>query len=234
MNKKDKPFNNPFVEPFKLLKKQLKAKTSKAEAVRKPIQQSQPAASDSNQVVATDEALFASAVANVVPGGHDERGRLRPLNPHDRPASPPILSQDAEVLADLASLIDSSADFEVSDSQEFIEGCASDLDRRVLKRLRAGEYPLGDRLDLHGLTREKAHQEVVRFIEQARRDRLSCVLIVHGRGLRSSDHIPVLKGLLKQWLQQGRMAKSVLAFCSARPHDGGTGAVYVLLRRERS
>ena len=57
------------------------------------------------------------------------------------------------------------------------------------------------------------------------------MLIVHGRGLNSKDNIPVLKVAVKAWLERGRIGKSVLAFCTARPHDGGAGAVYVLLRR---
>ena len=58
-----------------------------------------------------------------------------------------------------------------------------------------------------------------------------CVLIVHGRGLNSPDQIPVLKESLRVWLGQKRTGKTVLAFATARPQDGGAGAVYVLLRR---
>jgi DNA-nicking Smr family endonuclease len=57
------------------------------------------------------------------------------------------------------------------------------------------------------------------------------VLVVHGRGLHSKDQIPILKESVQAWLSQGRLAKGVLAFSSARPADGGVGAVYVLLRR---
>jgi DNA-nicking Smr family endonuclease len=56
------------------------------------------------------------------------------------------------------------------------------------------------------------------------------VLIVHGRGLGSKDNIPVLKEKLQAWLTRGAIGRHVLAFTSARPWDGGTGAVYVLLR----
>ena len=57
------------------------------------------------------------------------------------------------------------------------------------------------------------------------------MLIVHGRGLHSKDQIPVLKDALRSWLERGPVARAVLAFTTARPHDGGAGAVYVLLRR---
>ena len=83
------------------------------------------------------------------------------------------------------------------------------------------------------MTRDVARQTVENFMLRARRENLRCVLIVHGRGLNSKDKIPVLKLLLHNWLERGRIARSVLAFCTARPHDGGAGAVYVLLRRSR-
>jgi DNA-nicking Smr family endonuclease len=57
------------------------------------------------------------------------------------------------------------------------------------------------------------------------------VLVVHGRGLHSKDQVPVLKEALKRWMATARFAEHVLAFATARPHDGGAGAVYVLLRR---
>ena len=105
------------------------------------------------------------------------------------------------------------------------------MDRRLLKRLRAGEYALQGHLDLHGLDRGEAKQKVVKFVEECRRAGQRCILIVHGRGLHSPDQIPVLKQRVQVWLSYGRLAKYVLAFCSARPEDGGAGAVYVLLRR---
>ena len=86
-------------------------------------------------------------------------------------------------------------------------------------------------VDLHGLTREEAHIRVETFLHESRTNDRRCVLIVHGRGLNSKDQIPVLKDAVRLWLARGRIAKSVLAFATARPTDGGAGAVYVLLRR---
>jgi DNA-nicking Smr family endonuclease len=65
------------------------------------------------------------------------------------------------------------------------------------------------------------------------RDGLRCVLIVHGKGMNSKDQTPVLKERLKTWLARGRVGGVVLAFSSARQVDGGAGALYVLLRRDR-
>ena len=71
---------------------------------------------------------------------------------------------------------------------------------------------------------------VARFIRDCHNNGLRCVLIVHGRGFGSKDNIPVLKNKLASWLTRGAIGKKVLAFTSAKPYDGGTGAVYVLLR----
>ena len=75
---------------------------------------------------------------------------------------------------------------------------------------------------------------VDRFLTDSVRAGLRCVLIVHGRGLNSKDQTPVLKERLKSWLARGRPARVVLAFTTARPCDGGAGALYVLLRRDRT
>ena len=69
------------------------------------------------------------------------------------------------------------------------------------------------------------------LLRQARAAGKRCVLIVHGRGLHSRDQLPVLKEALRGWLATHRLARHVLAFATARPADGGGGAVYVLLRR---
>ena len=58
------------------------------------------------------------------------------------------------------------------------------------------------------------------------------MLVVHGRGLHSKDQVPVLKESLKRWMRTDRFARHVLAFSTARPHDGGAGAVYVLLKKQ--
>jgi DNA-nicking Smr family endonuclease len=100
-----------------------------------------------------------------------------------------------------------------------------------VRRLRRGDYSVQGHLDLHGMTKEEAKVAAERFLRDARSDAKRCVLLVHGRGLHSKDQIPVLKDALRRWLSTARFAKHVLAFASAKPQDGGVGAVYVLLRK---
>ena len=138
---------------------------------------------------------------------------------------------EAEALAELADLVSGQGEFDTVWSDEHVEGVASGVDRRLLKKLRRGAFSLRGHLDLHGYTRADARILVKQFLEARRRVGDRCVLIVHGRGLHSKDGIPVLKQAVSSWLYGGGIARMVLAFCSARPEDGGLGALYVLLRK---
>lgn len=140
-------------------------------------------------------------------------------------------TDDAEAYAQLSDLVEGTGPFDISDTDEYIEGIAPGLDRRLLIRLRRGDYAVQAHTDLHGLNREEARVRVDQFIQESRLRGRRCVLIVHGRGLNSKDQIPVLKEAVRIWLLRGRLARAVLCFATAQPTDGGAGAVYVLLRR---
>jgi DNA-nicking Smr family endonuclease len=96
----------------------------------------------------------------------------------------------------------------------------------VLRKLRRGEYRVQREIDLHGLTVAEAKLALREFLIRALEQQVRCVRIVHGKGLRSGHRGPVLKAAVGAVL---RRSGAVMAFVSARPVDGGTGAVYVLL-----
>jgi DNA-nicking Smr family endonuclease len=98
---------------------------------------------------------------------------------------------------------------------------------QVMRRLRRGLYPVQDELDLHGLNQAAARDRLSDFLEYNRNAARRCVRIVHGKGYRSGARGPILKIAVNAWL---RRHPDVMAFTSARAIDGGTGAVYVLLR----
>jgi len=102
------------------------------------------------------------------------------------------------------------------------------LQQTVIRKLRRGQYAIEAELDLHGATVTQAREAVDEFLGAARERGKRCVRIIHGKGHSSVGKMPVLKGKVNSWLRQ---KDEVLAFCSARPNDGGTGAVYVLLKR---
>ena len=102
------------------------------------------------------------------------------------------------------------------------------LQQSVLRKLRRGRVTIGAELDLHGMIVAEAHQAVGGFIREAQQRNIRCVRIIHGKGHGSLHRYPVLKTKVDHWLRQ---CDGVLAFSSARPADGGAGALYVLLKR---
>ena len=100
---------------------------------------------------------------------------------------------------------------------------------RLIQRLKQGHIPWEAGLDLHGYTIEQARDEVSRFLRDARRQNMRSVILVHGKSHTQSGKSPLIKSYVNEWL---RRFPGVLAFCSAQPKDGGTGAVYVLLKRD--
>ena len=113
-------------------------------------------------------------------------------------------------------------------NEESISFQRSGVQDRLFKQLRQGQLQIDAELDLHGMTIPIAHQQLAEFIDECRRQTIRCIRIIHGKGWGSKDNKPVLKTKLNAWLQH---EENVLAFCSAPVKDGGTGAVFVLLRR---
>ena len=101
--------------------------------------------------------------------------------------------------------------------------------RRTMRKLSRGKYAVQAEIDLHGMTVAEARPRLADFIDYSVKQGLTCVRIVHGKGLGSGHRGPVLKSAVSRWL---RKWDSVLAFVSARQVDGGTGAVYVLLQQD--
>ena len=157
---------------------------------------------------APEDEAFRRAMADVVPLEKDSKRGV----PKARPVLLPR-SADAPPFGD-----DESGDF-----------AAAGTDRRALRRLRRGGYPVEGRLDLHGMTVSEAGDAVKRFIQNSLHAQKRCVCIVHGRGLHSETGTSALRGPVRDAL---RKTSGVLGFASAPAADGGTGAVYVLLRRK--
>ena len=102
--------------------------------------------------------------------------------------------------------------------------------RRTMRKLQRGGYSVQDEIDLHGMTLEEAKPALSDFINYCASQGKLCIRIVHGKGLGSGERGPVLKSAVNRWLRKWDV---VLAFVSARQVDGGTGALYVLLREPK-
>lgn len=125
-----------------------------------------------------------------------------------------------------------NASFTLRESGERIEGLAEGIDRAHLDRLKRGRVPVEREIDLHGLRQDEAGREVRVELREAFEMAERCVLIIHGRGAHAETG-PVLKEALLGWLCEPPLDRLVMAFASAAPEHGGTGATYVLLRRKR-
>ncbi len=97
----------------------------------------------------------------------------------------------------------------------------------VVRKLRRGVWAIQAQIDLHGLRRDEAREQLAEFLRAAVRHGLRCVRVVHGKGHGSPGREPVLKSKVKTWLVQ---KKEVIAFAHARAADGGNGALLVLLK----
>lgn len=169
-----------------------------------------------------DTELFRSHVGEV--------RRLKNVRTEPRPRRPaPVprqtLADEQQVLNDLFSDEYHPAEHETGEELQFAR---PGLQHKTLRKLRSGHFRVGAELDLHGMTVPTARHALAQFLQQCRDDDRRCVRIVHGKGNGSRNRGPVLKTMVNRWLRQ---RDEILAFCSTPPHDGGTGAVYVLLKR---
>jgi len=167
--------------------------------------------------------LFRRMVDGVTPLNHD---RVQ----HPRKRVPPVPKQSREderrVIEDMLSDVIDPADVESGDELLFHR---PGIQHGVLRKLRRGQYSIDAELDLHGMTSRDARQALAEFLRLCGFNSAKCVRIIHGKGRGSAQGRPVLKNKVNHWLQQ---RNDVLAFCSARAVDGGTGAIYVLLKRQ--
>lgn len=167
-----------------------------------------------------DESLFLSAMRDVTPLKSNNKVKLEksPKKILPKPVSQAgdhtidDVFSDSEILQDCPTILDFSR---------------GGLPFKTLKNLRQGKYPIESTLDLHGLTVEQARNALRRFLSECEAAGIRHVIIIHGKGFRSKDK-PVIKAMVNRWL---RAVDTILAFHSAKPADGGNGAVYVLLKK---
>ena len=106
--------------------------------------------------------------------------------------------------------------------------CFAGVDRATAERLKRGRMRTEARLDLHGMTQAEAHRALAGFVERSRAGGRRCLLVITGHGRLSGG---VLKAAVPRWLAEPDLRRHVLAIAPAQPQAGGSGALYVLLRR---
>lgn len=166
-----------------------------------------------------------AALAGVRPLPRIDTVDLRP------PAPPPIPKQtrrdQRSVLDEMMLLDPGEGEMETGDELIFKrEG----VQNATMRKLRRGQFAIQGHIDLHGMTTQEAKAHIANFLHECFQRGHRCVRIVHGKGLRSPGQMPVLKPKVNHWLTQ---REEVMAFISTPATDGGTGAIYVLLKGAR-
>ncbi len=172
-----------------------------------------------------DSALFREAVGDVKSVRND---RIDLSDQKPKAKTPSAASKKEDDRSVMAALLDDLSENDLLETGEHLAYTSDGVQRSVLRKLKSGKYSLQAAVDLHGYTVQEARVVLAEFLKNSREKRHLCVRIIHGKGRKQADKAPRLKPAVNQWLQRN---KAVLAFCSARDCDGGTGAVYVLLKK---
>jgi DNA-nicking Smr family endonuclease len=194
---------------------------------------SRPGEQEQEQQHSQDEAqLFRRAMQDVRPLKPSarvpaERRRPAARARFARAERASVLRESLESAAGLASAGVGTDLYELQPGDELLFR-RKGVPENVVRGLRRGLYRIDAEIDLHGYTVAEAHGRLGSFLREARSQRLHCVRVIHGKGLRSGSRGPVLKNSVNAYL---RRMDAVLAFVSARPLAGGTGATLVLLSR---
>ena len=133
----------------------------------------------------------------------------------------------------LQEFIDGKLEFALAFTDEYVEGHVVGLDLMLVGKLQAGQFSPESHLDLHGMNAQQAFDALVGFFRAAYFKGQRTVLVVPGRGLNSPHGISILREKVQEWFTQEPLKRVILAFCTAKPSDGGAGALYVLLRKFR-
>lgn len=168
---------------------------------------------------------FAVAMRDVSPLS----GKGREVPPETRPA-PHLRPHETNPMQDF---MEGKLEFALAFTNEYVEGHVIGLDLMTVGKLQAGQFSPEAHLDLHGMTAQQAFEALVGFFRAAYFKGHRTVLVVPGRGKNSPHGFSVLREKVQDWFTQEPFRRVILAFCTARPSDGGAGALYVLLRKFR-
>lgn len=168
--------------------------------------------------------LFRRSVGDVTPVKHD---RVQPQSNRPAPEAAQRIADEAAVIKEMA---EGFFDTEAAETGDELLYKTPGIQDKVFRKLRRGQFAIAAELDLHGYTVQHAKDSLSGFLKESVARNRRCVRIIHGKGLRSRQGRPTIKSRIGKWLQQ---RQEVLAYCSARQVDGGTGAIYVLLKNYR-
>ena len=168
-----------------------------------------------------DSALFREAVGSITP--------IKQENILHRKPKEKVKRQKTEIEKPSSqSLYDSEFEQNLLERGDELFFARPGLQKQTIRKLRRGQIKVDEELDLHGMTTDMARNALQNFLDDCHNYSWRCVSIIHGKGIGSENKKPIIKNKVNNWLRQ---RDDVLAFCSAIRADGGTGAIYCLLKR---
>lgn len=177
-----------------------------------------------------EEELFLNAMQGVEKMDDNTGRQVAPETP---PPKTTIASSSDEARRDLDRFMRGDIEFELEYTDEFLYGYVRGLDIKTFQRLKSGSLSVAAHLDLHGMTLDQAQENLLFFVRESYLQGYRCVLVVTGRGRNSPGGQSILRSETATWLTKDPLRRVVLAFCTAQPKDGGAGAIYVLLRKQK-
>ena len=177
---------------------------------------------DKNKHLSSDEdsQLFRGSIGDVKQLSSTERYSFE-----DKPKPKPVKKKFTSKKTKAEPFFQQTNDVQ---SDEYIFFERDGIQHKTIKKLKRGSIGIDEKVDLHGLNQQEAQQLLDEFLAEQIEQRCRCILVIHGKGTGSLNNRPVLKNLSVNILKN---EPSVLAFVSAQQRDGGTGALYVLLRK---
>ncbi len=211
-----KPLKVASLADLKMVKKELEAKAQEQlRLAKEQMLQSKRSQAQSN--------LFQAAIGAVQPLAQPQRAALKPAPPPPLPRQ----SEQDEAAALKQTMSDEMDIASLLDTDEMLSFRRPGIGSDVTQKLRRGRWTIQQQIDLHGLRSDEAREALGSFIRDMHKKGLRCVRVIHGKGLGSPGKTPVLKDKVQRWLVQ---KDEVLAFVQAQPHQGGAGALLVLLK----
>ena len=182
----------------------------------------------SNEISDEERNSFLDEVADVRPLKSEKRVEEVKNKPSPRPKFSQQEHESEQLSYD--TMLSDPVDLRDAVVEDVLFFARAGIQQKVQKKLRRGELPIEEELDLHGYTVNEAKTAIQDFLFECKRQHIRYIRIIHGKGYRSDQKIPVLKTHVAYWLPQ---LSNVLAYSSAIPKDGGTGAIYVILKSSR-
>jgi DNA-nicking Smr family endonuclease len=177
----------------------------------------------------TDEELFSREMGGVLVI-EEFRSLACASRPRNRSAAPVHRDPEQEALAELSSITDGLLPIHLPNTQEYVEWIHPEFRDDIIQSLHEGRFSVQAYLDLHGCSVPEAEKEFDDFIIDSLKKGLSCIKIIHGRGLRSAKGARLKTAVVKRL--SGHFRRDIIAYVTARQCDGGLGALYVLLRKK--